>query len=112
METLYGPYQEPVNNTVNEIFHPQWIADLDMSYAITRDFILAVGANNLFNVYPNRVPAAILAKTAAVDLVLVGAPGYSLAAYGLPLSGGGIYGSDLPFGLQGGFYYMRAAIRF
>ncbi|HEX4182867.1 MAG TPA: TonB-dependent receptor [Caulobacteraceae bacterium] len=112
LETLYGPYEEPVNNTLDAVFHPKWIADLDVSYAVRRNLILAVGANNLFNAYPSRVPPALLAKTAAVDSVLVNAPGYSRAAYGLPLSGGGIYGSDSPFGLQGGFYYVHRTVKF
>lgn len=112
LETLYGRYEEPVNNTVDEVFHPKWVTDLDVSYDLTRKVTLSVGANNLFNAFPSRVPAAILAKTAAVDSVLVGAPGYSLAQYGLPESGGGIYGQDAPFGLEGGFYYTRIAVRF
>jgi iron complex outermembrane receptor protein len=112
LETLYGPYEEPVNNTIDAEFHPKWITDLDVSYAVRRNLILAIGADNMFNAYPTRVPAAILAKTAAVDSVLTSAPGYSRAAYGLPESGGGIYGSDSPFGLEGGFYYVRTTLKF
>ena len=112
LETLYGRYEEPVNNTLDEVFHPKWVADLDVTYSLTDRVTLSVGANNLFDAYPSRVPADILAKTANVDSVLTGAPGYTLAAYGLPQSGGGIYGTASPFGLLGGFYYTRLGVKF
>lgn len=112
LQTLYGRYEEPVNNTLDAVFHPKWVTDLDVTYKVTRTVSLSLGANNLLNAYPSRVPAAVLAKTAAVDSVLVGAPGYSLAKYGLPESGGGVYGADSPFGLEGGFYYARVGIKF
>jgi iron complex outermembrane receptor protein len=110
--TLYGRYVEPVNNTTDELFHPKWITDIDISYKISPRVKVAVGANNIFDVYPNKVPADILAKTANVDSVLIGAPGYTLAGYGLPTSGGGAYGAIAPYGLLGGFYYARVGVKF
>ena len=112
LETLWGPYEEPVNNSVNEIFHAKWVTDLDVSYRVTSHLTLSAGANNLFNAYPSRVPAKILALTANVDSVLKGAPGYTAGAYGVPTSGGGVYGTVAPFGLQGGFYYVRVGVKF
>ncbi len=112
LDTLYGQYREPVNNSLDEVFHPKWVADLDVTYALTQRVSLSIGANNLFDVFPSRVPDDVIAKTANVDSVLTGAPGYSLAAYGLPTSGGGIYGTVAPFGLLGGFYYTRLNVKF
>ena len=34
------------------------------------------------------------------------------AAYGIPTSGGDLYGTNSPFGLNGGFYYARADVKF
>lgn len=110
--TLWGRYEEPVNNTLDEVFHPKWVTDLDISYKITPRVKLAIGANNLFNVFPDRVPAAILAKTFNVDSVLLGAPGYSAAGYGVPTAGYGAYGTIAPWGLIGGFYYTRIGVEF
>ncbi|CAN7142738.1 TonB-dependent receptor [Phenylobacterium sp. LjRoot225] len=110
--TLYGRYVEPVNNTVDELFHPKWVTDIDISYKVSPRVKIAVGANNLFDVFPDKVPADILAKTANVDSVLIGAPGYTLAGYGLPTSGGGVYGTIAPYGLLGGFYYARIGVKF
>jgi iron complex outermembrane receptor protein len=119
-QTLWGPYEEPLVQrtaptigTVDEDFHAKWVTDLDVSYSVLKNVTLAVGANNLFNAYPSRVPTAILEKyNANVDTTLKTAPGYTLAAYGLPTSGMGQYGTVAPFGLEGGFYYVRVGVKF
>ena len=110
-ETRYGAYTEP--STVQALdahFSPKWITDLDISYEITSHVRLAIGANNLFNVYPDRQPANKVAAL-ATDSVLTGAPGYSVAAYGVPTNGNYIYGTNSPFGF-GGFFYTRLSINF
>ena len=56
---------------------------------------LAVGANNLFDVYPDRVYAG-----------LVGGQNYGLNGYFLPFS------SFSPFGFNGRFVYGRATVSF
>ncbi len=123
LETLYGGYEEPVYqpnpkiaDVISEIFTPKWVADLDVSFRVTPRITISAGANNLFNIYPDRVPAALLAKTANVDNVLVNAinknePQYA-SIYGLPENGGGEYGTVAPFGLEGGFYYLRFGLKF
>jgi iron complex outermembrane receptor protein len=113
LETRYGSYLEPVTNTLDGHFGPRWITDLDVTYEVTASFALAVGANNLFNVYPQRqLPRFILAE--ATDTTLTSAPGYKAdpTAYGIPTSGADIYGTNSPFGLNGGFYYARVSVKF
>jgi iron complex outermembrane receptor protein len=113
VETRYGSYLEPVTNKLDGHFNPKWITDLDVTYEVTPKFALSVGANNLFNIYPQRqLPAYVLAQ--ATDTTLTSAPGYKAdpAAYGIPTSGADIYGTNSPFGLNGGFYYLRAATKF
>ena len=110
-ETRYGAYLEPLTNTVDAHFSPKWIADLDISYEVRADLTLSVGANNLFNTYPDKQPQSIV-NLEATDTVLTGAPGYTAGAYGVPTSGGYLYGSNSPFGLNGGFYYVRAQVKF
>jgi iron complex outermembrane receptor protein len=108
LETRFGRYVEP--NSVQSKdwrFSPKWIADLDVSYQALANVTLSVGANNLFNVRPDRQPTEV-----PVDTVLTSAPGYTLAAYGVPTYGGMIYGTNSPFGLNGGFYYARIGIKF
>jgi iron complex outermembrane receptor protein len=108
LETRYGSYVE-ANTTPSQDWHfgAKWITDLDVSYEVMAHLILAVGANNLFNVFPDRQPTEV-----PVDTVLTSAPGYTPAGYGVPTAGGSIYGTNSPFGLTGGFYYVRIGVRF
>lgn len=63
------------------------ITDLELAYTLPRGLRVALGANNLFDVYPDR---------------------NGLIAY----DGSGAYGNFAPFGLSGGFYYGRVSVKF
>ena len=67
-------------------FNAKWIADLELSYRITPQWSVAVGANNLLNTYPS--PAGIFN----------------------PATGTGQYPGSSPFGFTGGFYYGRVNV--
>jgi iron complex outermembrane receptor protein len=113
VETRYGKYLEPLTNTLDGHFGPKWITDLDVTYEVTAKLALSVGANNLFNVYPQRQSSAFIVAESR-DTTLTGAPGYKAdpAAYGIPTSGADIYGTNSPFGINGGFYYARIGVKF
>ena len=86
--TRYGRYLEAGTAAVGDrSFGAKWIADLDVGVDLSDRLTLAVGANNLFDAYPqqNGIVAA---------------------------DGSGQYGNFAPFGLSGGFYYARVAARF
>lgn len=86
-ETRYDKFQLLDNNASNDqSFGSKWITDLEMSYAVTDTLRLAVGAYNLFDVYPDRTT---IANT------------IGLAPYGAG-----------PFGQYGGYYYGRATLDF
>ena len=110
-DTRYGSYLEPLTNTVSAYYSPKWITDLEVSYELRSYLIVALGANNLLNTYPDRQPQSIT-NLALTDTVLTGAPGYSAALYGVPTSSSVYYGSNSPFGLNGGFYYGRLTVKF
>lgn len=63
---------------------PKFITDVEVRYAVTRKFELAIGANNLFNVYPSKLPAENQLLGNQYDT----------------------YSSQI--GVSGGFYYLRA----
>ncbi|PUA19657.1 TonB-dependent siderophore receptor [Glaciimonas sp. PCH181] len=68
---------------------PKFITDLEVRYAFTKKFQVAVGANNLFNVYPTKLPA--------INQYL------------------GVYQYDpsaSQIGINGGYYYLRANYTF
>ncbi|WP_157218872.1 TonB-dependent receptor plug domain-containing protein [Flavisphingomonas formosensis] len=86
--TRYGSYVESSTVAANDRkFGAKWVTDLDIGYDLSDHVTLSVGANNLFDVYPDK---------------------HGIVAY----DGSGLYGNFAPFGLSGGFYYARAAVRF
>ena len=99
-ESVYGPSSgyTTVNGTLyfkNEI-KTSATTDLEVSKQLTKSLTLAVGANNLFNKYPDRNNADLIAaQNAALNTGSVNQyPGFS------------------PFGINGGYYYGRANYSF
>jgi iron complex outermembrane receptor protein len=109
-EQIFGASSEYVNNGGHTVANPNGstvtylenkigvtpIANLDLSYEAVQGLRLALGANNVFNRYPNKVNGDLLA-------------GYS-AAYNR--STVGQYPGFSPFGFNGGYYYVKATYTF
>ena len=72
-----------------------FITDLDVAYAVTRNFALSVGANNLFDKRPHRVNAEALEIQGEV-----GSPAVE------------IYPKFTAWGINGGYYYATARLTF
>lgn len=88
--TRYGRYDLITSATApstDQHYGANWITDLDVAYALTKSVTVALGANNLFNVYPD--------KSSVADS-----------------SGAQLYASNSPFGQYGGFYYGRLEVTF
>ena len=87
--TRYGSYTETSTLAVNDRnYGAKWITDLEVAYALNQSASITVGANNLFDKYPDKVGVVS------------------------PDSGTGQYGSFSPFGINGGFYYTKLSLRF
>jgi len=83
-ETRYGKYTIIQNLPANDrSFGGAWIADVEVSYHVTKNASLAIGANNLFNKYPD--PNGIFNAA----------------------TGAGQYPGTSPIGFTGGSYYGR-----
>ena len=107
-EQIYGPSSEWENddgdNPANVPLYFKStikvtpITDLDLGYRLHHHITVHVGAINLFNRYPNRYNATLLAH-------------YNTFRYGDTL---GVFQYPMfsPFGINGGFYYMRASLHF
>jgi iron complex outermembrane receptor protein len=80
---------------LDQTYRAKWLTDLDAAYTFAGRFTVSAGANNLFDVYPDR-------NKDADDEPIGG-----------PLSNSGIfpYNSVSPFGFTGAFYYVRVAYR-
>ena len=74
---------------------PKWVTDLELRVKPMEKLSLAIGANNLFDVYPDRLPFG------TVDGV-----NYGLNNSFLP------YSSQSPFGFSGRFLYGRVSYEF
>jgi iron complex outermembrane receptor protein len=63
-----------------------WITDIDVGYQLAKRLKFSVGASNLFNKYPNKVPASVYRDiTGNYDQ----------------------YSHVTPYGINGGYYYAR-----
>ena len=72
------------------------ITDLEVAYRVTESLKLSVGANNLFNTYPDKKNEALLADYRShLDNTAVA-----------------IYPSFSPFGINGGYYYGKLSFNF
>ena len=77
------------NPSIDQIFRGKWLTDVEASYRFNNGFRLAVGANNVFNVYPDRNRPEI--------------------------SFNGIFihpRRTAPFGFNGGYWYTRLSWKF
>jgi iron complex outermembrane receptor protein len=76
----------------------KWITDLELRYDGIENLQLAVGADNLFDIYPDRSPFG--ARPATIGGF------YPINQYYLPYSG------FSPFGFNGRYLYARASLKF
>lgn len=86
----YGSFKSYGNAVVNDReFGAKWITDMELSAKPTERLTLAIGANNIFNVYPDRNDTQTNVNT-----------------------GAGFYATSGAYGFTGGYYYGRVAINF
>jgi len=84
----YGKFtSRNANAALDQTFGSQWVADAELGYHFTDSWSLAVGANNIFNQYP--------------DTVIPGANPNGFAQYS----------NFSPAGFNGGFYYARTTYK-
>jgi len=79
-------------------FGAKFITDADVSYTFLDRYTLTVGANNLFNTYPDRIQATVDNPIFALTNSISNGSIY-------PRSGG-------PFGINGGFWYARLRVKY
>jgi iron complex outermembrane receptor protein len=75
---------------------PTAITDLEVSYQLNKAWTVSVGANNLFNQYPDEVNSELLAQRRA----------------NLDSGAVTVYPTFSPFGINGGYYYARVGLKF
>ncbi len=92
----YGEVTSPGADAArDQIFGAEWVFDMEVRFKPCETMELAVGANNIFDQYPDLVRAGV-----------VGGQNYGLNGYFLP------YSSFSPFGFNGRYVYGRATVNF
>jgi iron complex outermembrane recepter protein len=86
------------NDYPGQVFGAKFTSDLDASYTFADHYTLTIGANNLFNTKPDRIKGT----TANPIFALTGSTGDGQV---YPRSGG-------PFGINGGFWYVRVKVKY
>lgn len=81
-----------------QVFGAKFTSDLDVSYNIAKHYTITVGGNNLFNTLPDRIAPSVSNPIFA----LTGSTGDGQI---YPRSGG-------PFGVNGGFWYVRLRVKY
>jgi iron complex outermembrane receptor protein len=94
-----GPAGSGIFNDVR--MEAKWITDLEFRASAGELVEFAVGANNLFDVYPTQIPTGLAGTTAAGANVF-----YPASSYVTPFS------AFSPFGFNGRFLYGRMSIKF
>ena len=96
-ENFYGPWRNEVDYP-GQKFGSKFTTDLDISYTLKEHYTLTVGANNIFNVYPDKIRAS--ASNPIYELT-----GSTADGQVYPRNGG-------PFGMNGGFWYVRLRVKY
>ena len=100
-ENIYGPASE--YNTADGVSYFQttveraFLTDLEIADQLSKSWLVAVGANNLFNHYPTKYNSAYLASNIANGNGSQNVNQYPLFS---------------PYGINGGYYYARASYQF
>jgi iron complex outermembrane recepter protein len=111
LEKIYGPAseweQDNGDNPANTVNYYKTtipvtaLTNLDLAYQFNKWLKVSIGANNLFNQYPPKLNPKLLAAfnspSAALNNDAASAQPYPLFS---------------PFGIDGGFYYIRAIVTF
>jgi iron complex outermembrane recepter protein len=96
-ENYYGSWESPLDYR-GQVFGSKFVTDLDFSYSANEHFTFTVGANNLFNTFPDRIKQSATNNVYPITGSLADGQVY-------PRSGG-------PFGINGGFWYARVRIKY
>ncbi len=98
----YGETLSPGADLFNDVvLEPRWITDVELRITPFEKLELAVGSNNVFDVYPTVNPVG-----QGRDPVTGATRTFSVNNYFLPFS------NFSPFGFNGRFVYARASLRF
>jgi iron complex outermembrane recepter protein len=87
------------NSQIVQRYKAEWIADLDVTFRVSKRLTLSIGANNVFNIVaPRTVPSVVTGGLATNGADNAGSLPYLL--------------NPTPYGFNGAFYYTKARYTF
>jgi iron complex outermembrane receptor protein len=87
------------NSQIIQRYEAKWITDLDVTFRVTRQLAVSVGANNAFDIMPHpTLPSTIVNGTAVNGADNAGSLPYLL--------------NPTPYGINGAFYYGKVSWKF
>jgi iron complex outermembrane receptor protein len=95
----YSKFTVTDDGPVQQTFGSEFVFDLEASYEVNSNFTISVGANNIFDNYPDK-----FSNTA-------GTLGPVYASTGGRFTGD-VYPDTSPFGFNGGFWYAKVGFKF
>jgi iron complex outermembrane receptor protein len=96
-ENYYGWWRDE-NDYPGQKFGAKWTTDADLSYTFMQHFTLTLGANNIFNTHPDKI-----ANSASNPIYVL--TGSTADGQVYPRLGG-------PFGINGGYYFVRVRVKY
>ncbi|HEX8534703.1 MAG TPA: hypothetical protein VF662_11085, partial [Allosphingosinicella sp.] len=93
-----GPAGSGIFNDLE--MEPKWVTDLELRLKAGDMATFALGANNVFDVYPDQVPMGLAGTSGTTNVF------YPATSYIVPFS------QYSPFGFNGRFVYGRMSVKF
>ena len=87
------------NSQIVQRYKAKWITDLDVTFRVSKQLALSVGANNVFDILPHRTVPSVIAD----GTVFNGADNAGSLPYLL---------NPTPYGINGAFYYGKVSWKF
>lgn len=103
--TRFGEVQafDPSNPRLDEYANPRIITDFSLSYRVQKNVTLTLGANNLFDVYPDKLRTTLQPTPERFGSAVLDNSSYGRFVYGR---------SATQFGFNGGYYFLNVAASF
>lgn len=97
-ENYYGSWRDE-QDYPGQVFGSKWTTDADLSYTFMQHFTATVGAINVFNTHPDKI------ANGTGDNFIYQLTGSTADGQVYPRLGG-------PFGMNGGFWYVRLKVKY
>lgn len=90
--------RDPANTLLDETYSPGTVTDINVGYALTKAITIAIGANNVLDVYPDKIQNTQAFVSPPLDNTSFGRFVYSRNA--------------TQFGFNGGYYFLNLSANF